>query len=213
LEVLAELSDAGYPMQAAWFAPHFEFRFPLMGNLQVAGMELTLRAALEPWHVMGEEGMAGGMARNVDSSLERIEVHLRNFNHSRYVVTVNGHALPLQSTGVAGEYVAGVRYVAWKPYSALHPSIGVHVPLIFDIVDTWAGRAIGGCQYHVAHPGGLSYESFPVNANEAESRRLTRFVPMGHTPGEIAASAATLRVPSSPVGSAEFPYTLDLRRC
>ena len=212
LEVVAELNDAGYSFDPMWFAPHFEFRFPTIGSLQVAGMELTLRTALEPWHVMGEEGAPGGTSRSVDSSLERIELHVRNFNSSRYIITVNGHALPLQATGVAAEFVAGVRYVAWKPYSALHPSIGVHVPLIFDVIDTWAKRAVGGCQYHVAHPGGLSYESFPVNANEAESRRLNRFVPMGHTPGEQASIVASVRTPSAPIGSSEFPYTLDLRR-
>ncbi len=212
LDVVAELNAAGYAFDAAWFAPHFEFRFPTIGSLQLAGMNLTLRTALEPWHVMGEEGAAGGMARSVDSSLERIEVHVRNFNQSRYVITVNGHALPLQATGVVAEFVAGVRYIAWKPYSALHPSIGVHVPLVFDIIDTWAHRAVGGCQYHVAHPGGLSYESFPVNANEAESRRLNRFVPMGHTPGEQATIAAAQQIPAVAVGTAEFPYTLDLRR-
>jgi uncharacterized protein (DUF2126 family) len=212
LEVVAELNAAGYAFDAAWFAPHFEFRFPTIGVLPIAGMELTLRTALEPWHVMGEEGAPGGTSRSVDSSLERIEVHVRNFNPSRYVITVNGHALPMQPTGVAAEFVAGVRYIAWKPYSALHPSIGVHVPLVFDVIDTWAHRAVGGCQYHVSHPGGLSYESFPVNANEAESRRLNRFVPMGHTPGEQAAIAATLQTPAVPVGSPEFPYTLDLRR-
>jgi uncharacterized protein (DUF2126 family) len=211
-DVVEGLNSAGHAFDASWFAPHFEFRFPLIGNLNVAGMALTLRAALEPWHVMGEEGTAGGTARHVDSSLERIEMHVRNFNHSRYVLTVNGHALPLQSTGVAGEYVAGVRYVAWKPYSALHPSIGVHAPLIFDVVDTWAKRAVGGCQYHVVHPGGRNYETFPVNANEAESRRLTRFVPMGHTPGEIAVTAAKLVAPTMGTGSIEFPFTLDLRR-
>ncbi len=212
LDVLTELNAAGYAFEASWFAPHFEFRFPTIGSLSVAGMTLTLRTALEPWHVMGEEGAAGGMARSVDSSLERIEVHVQNFNPSRYVITVNGHALPMQATSVAGECVAGVRYIAWKPYSALHPSIGVHVPLIFDVVDTWAKRAVGGCQYHVAHPGGLSYDSFPVNANEAESRRLNRFIPMGHTPGEQTARVATLQTPTAALGSAEFPYTLDLRR-
>jgi uncharacterized protein (DUF2126 family)/transglutaminase-like putative cysteine protease len=210
-DVVCELNDAGYAFDPTWFAPHFEFRFPIIGRLELAGMALTLRSALEPWHVMGEEGMAGGMARSVDSSLERVQVHLRNFNHARYVLTVNGHAVPLQSTGVVAEYVAGVRYIAWKPYSALHPSIGVHVPLIFDVVDTWAGRAIGGCQYHVAHPGGLSYENFPVNANEAESRRLNRFVPMGHTPGQLAANALST-TPAPAVGSPEFPFTLDLRQ-
>jgi uncharacterized protein (DUF2126 family)/transglutaminase-like putative cysteine protease len=211
LDVIDQLNAAGYAFDPAWFAPHFEFRFPLIGSLPLAGMHLTLRAALEPWHVMGEEGAAGGMARSVDSSLERIEVHVRNFNPARYTVTVNGHPLPLQSTGTAADYVAGVRYIAWKPYSALHPSIGVHVPLVFDVVDTWARRAVGGCQYHVAHPGGLSYESFPVNANEAESRRLNRFVPMGHTPGQLAVNPV-LSAPAAPVGSAEFPFTLDLRK-
>jgi uncharacterized protein (DUF2126 family) len=183
-----------------------------VGTLNVAGMELTLRSALEPWHVMGEEGAPGGTSRSVDSSLERIELRVRNFNAARYVITVNGHALPLQPTDVAAECVAGVRYIAWKPYSALHPSIGVHVPLVFDVIDTWAQRAIGGCQYHVAHPGGLSYDSFPVNANEAESRRLNRFIPMGHTPGEQNSILAGLQTPAPQVGSAEFPYTLDLRR-
>jgi uncharacterized protein (DUF2126 family) len=211
-DVVEGLKSAGYAFDASWFAPHFEFRFPLIGSLNVAGMALTLRAALEPWHVMGEEGTAGGTARHVDSSLERIEVHVRNFNHSRYVLTVNGHALPLQGTGVAGEYVAGVRYVAWKPYSALHPSIGVHAPLVFDVVDTWVKRAVGGCQYHVAHPGGRNYDTFPVNANEAESRRLTRFIPMGHTPGDIEIAAAKLVAPTVGTGSVEFPFTLDLRR-
>ncbi len=212
LDVIEELNAAGYALDAAWFAPHFEFRFPTIGKLPVAGMELTLRTALEPWHVMGEEGAPGGTSRGVDSSLERIEVQVSNFNTSRYVITVNGQALPLQATEVAGQYVAGVRYIAWKPYSALHPSIGVHVPLVFDVIDTWAHRAVGGCQYHVSHPGGLSYVSFPVNANEAESRRLNLFVPMGHTPGEQAQIAAMQQTPSAAVGSAEFPYTLDLRR-
>jgi uncharacterized protein (DUF2126 family) len=117
--------------------------------------------------------------------------------------------LPLQSTGTMGEYVAGVRYKAWNPPSSLHPSIGVHAcPLTFDIVDTWMKRSVGGCQYHVTHPGGLSYESFPVNAYEAESRRLSRFTNMGHTPGVMHVPPATIDVP----GSKEFPFTRDLRR-
>ncbi len=206
-DVIAEMQAAGYAFDPSWFAPHLEFRFPMLGKVQSAGIELTLRNALEPWHVMGEEGAPGGTARYVDSSLERIEVRATGLNESRYVVTCNGRALPLQSTGTAGEFVAGVRYKAWSPPSALHPSIGTHVPLVFDIVDTWMKRSIGGCQYHVAHPGGLSYESFPVNAYEAESRRLSRFVAMGHTPGSLHVPPATIDV----AASREFPFTLDLR--
>ena len=202
-DVLTELQEAGYAFDMAWFEPHFEFRFPQIGQVKAKTIELTLRSALEPWHVMGEEGSAGGTVRYVDSSLERIEVHVTGLNDNRYVVTVNGQALPLQSTGRVGEFVAGVRYKAWNPPSALHPSIGVHAPLTFDIVDTWMERSLGGCQYHVAHPGGLSYDTLPVNSYEAESRRLNRFFRMGHTPGKMKVSAAQ--------PSREFPFTLDLR--
>jgi uncharacterized protein (DUF2126 family)/transglutaminase-like putative cysteine protease len=207
-DVMAEMRASGFAFDDSWFAPHVEFRFPLVGTVCSAGIELTLRNALEPWHVMGEEGAPGGTARYVDSSLERIEVRVTGMNESRYVVTCNGRAMSLQPTGVQGEYVAGVRYKAWNPPSSLHPSIGVHAPLTFDIVDTWMKRSVGGCQYHVAHPGGLSYESLPVNANEAESRRLSRFAAMGHTPGLMQVPPATINVPAS----REFPFTLDLRR-
>ena len=207
-DVITELQTAGFAFDPAWFAPHFEFRFPLIGEVRSMGVELTLRNALEPWHVMGEEGSAGGTVRYVDSSLERIEVHVSGLNESRYTITVNGRALPLQSTGTVGEFVAGVRYRAWNPPSALHPTIGVHAPLTFDIVDTWMKRSLGGCQYHVAHPGGRSYDSFPVNAYEAESRRGGRFMRIGHTPGKLQVPQASIGI----AGSREFPFTLDLRR-
>ncbi|MDQ0032803.1 uncharacterized protein (DUF2126 family)/transglutaminase-like putative cysteine protease [Variovorax boronicumulans] len=207
-DVISEMRQAGFAFDPDWFAPHFEFRFPLVGQMQAMGVELSLRNALEPWHVMGEEGSAGGTVRYVDSSLERIEVRVTGLNESRHVVTVNGKVLPLQPTGVTGEFVAGVRYKAWNPPSALHPSIGAHAPLTFDLVDTWMKRSLGGCQYFVAHPGGRNYDSFPVNAYEAESRRHSRFTRMGHTPGLMRTPPATIELP----GSREFPFTLDLRR-
>ncbi|SDP92812.1 Uncharacterized conserved protein, DUF2126 family [Rhodoferax sp. OV413] len=207
-DVIAEMNMAGYAFDKSWFSPHLEFRFPLVGDVKTHGMELTLRNALEPWHVLGEESTSSGTARYVDSSLERMEVRVTGFNQSRYVVTCNGRAIPLQPTGTTGEFVAGVRYRAWNPPSALHPTIGIHAPLTFDIVDTWMKHSVGGCQYFVTHPGGLSYDTFPVNAYTAESRRLSRFSRMGHTPGVMSVPPATINVP----GSREFPFTLDLRR-
>ena len=202
-DVMADLRNAGFAFDAQWFAPHFAFRFPLVGDVTAMGAEMTLRNALEPWHVMGEEGSPGGTVRYVDSSLERLELKVTGLNGNRHVVTVNGRALPLQPTGRIGEFVCGVRYRAWQPASALHPTIKVHAPLTFDLVDTWQRHSLGGCRYHVAHPGGLSHDAFPVNAYEAESRRLSRFFRFGHTPGAMDVK------PAAP--SLELPFTVDLR--
>jgi uncharacterized protein (DUF2126 family) len=203
-DVIAEVADFGYPLRPDWFSPHFEFRFPRYGEFAARGVHVELRAALEPWHVMGEEGAIGGTVRYVDSSVERLQVKVTGLNDDRHVLTCNGRAIPLAPTGNVGEAVAGVRYRAWAPPSALHPSIGVHAPLVFDLVDGWMNRSMGGCQYHVAHPGGRAHETFPINAYEAEGRRLARFFAMGHTPGHIEPQAVQ-RNPN-------FPFTLDLRR-
>jgi uncharacterized protein (DUF2126 family) len=202
-DVIAEMREAGFGFAVEWFAPHFEFRFPRIGEFASRGVHVHLRAALEPWHVMGEEGAAGGTVRYVDSSLERLELKASGLVDSRHVLTVNGAPVPMQPTGRVGEFVCGVRYRAWQPPSALHPTIGVHAPLTVDLVDRWSQRSLGGCQYHVAHPGGRNYVTFPVNAYEAESRRLARFFTIGHTPGSMAVG--------EPTRSLEFPFTLDLR--
>ncbi len=202
-DVIGETADAGFELKLDWFAPHLEFRFPRIGDLALPAGQLELRQALEPWHVMGEEGGPGGTARYVDSSLERLEVKVSGLAPDRYALACNGQAVPLQATGRAGEFVAGVRYRAWQPPSALHPNIGIHAPLTFDLVDTWMERSVGGCRYHVVHPGGRSHDTFPVNAFEAESRRLARFFRLGHTPGRMHAVR--------PAAADEFPFTLDLR--
>ncbi|WP_336365512.1 transglutaminase family protein [Marinobacter sp. C2H3] len=202
-DVLADLADHGLALDDAWFAPHFEFRFPRIGDYQVRGLQLELRNALEPWHVTGEHGAIGGTARYVDSSLERLQVRLRGAAPDRYQITCNQVPLPMQPTGMVGESVAGVRYRAWQPAQCLHPTLGVDGPLVFDVVDTWNERSLGGCEYHVSHPGGRSFETRPVNAFEAESRRMARFFRMGHHGGAQ---------PRRPVPEQrEFPFTLDLR--
>jgi uncharacterized protein (DUF2126 family) len=230
-DVVTQLNKAGYRFKEDWFDPFFEFRFPLHGMVTINNIHLELRSAIEPWNVLGEEMSGGGTARYVDSSLERIQVKVTNFTDERYVLTCNGVKVQLKETGTKGEFVAGIRYKAWDPHSALHPTIPVDTPLTFDIVDTWNRRSIGGCVYHVAHPGGRSYDTYPVNSYEAESRRINRFWEFGHTQGDIdvieetfsensegptrtfseKGSSKKFRYKVIPVNN-EFPNTLDLRK-
>ncbi|MGY5353162.1 transglutaminase family protein [Wenyingzhuangia sp. IMCC45533] len=230
-DVVKQLNKAGYKFQEDWFDPFFEFRFPLHGMVDINSIHLELRAGIEPWNVLGEEMTGGGTARYVDSSLERLQIKVTNFTAERYVLTCNGVKVQLRPTPIKGEYVAGVRYKAWDPHSALHPTIGVDTPLAFDIVDTWNKKSIGGCKYFVAHPGGRSYETFPVNSFEAESRRINRFWNIGETQTDVdnieeiterdttppkvtveqQGSKRKFRFKTIPVDS-EFPNTLDLRK-
>jgi uncharacterized protein (DUF2126 family) len=203
-DVLTDLAGSGFAMPSEWFAPHFEFRFPKLGDFVARNVDVELRSALEPWHVLGEQGAPGGTVRYVDFSLERMQVKVRGMVDARHVLTCNGLRLPLHPTGTVGEFVAGVRYRGWWLPSNLHPSIGVHAPLTFDLVDTWMDRSLGGARYHVAHPGGRNYVTFPVNAYEAEARRLSRFFRIGHTPGAVKVEQAR--------HNADHPFTLDLRQ-
>jgi uncharacterized protein (DUF2126 family) len=203
-DVVMDLKRSGYAFEFEWFAPFLEFRFPRFGTVVYHGIEIELRQAIEPWHVLGEEVAAGATARYVDSSMERMQVKVRNMNDNRHILTCNGRPLPLTGTGTRGEYIAAVRYRAWAPPSGLHPTIGVQAPLVFDLVDSWNGRSIGGCTYHVTHPGGRNYDTFPVNANEAEARRVARFWNHGHTAGLM----HVRREGRNP----DYPLTLDLRR-
>lgn len=236
-DVVEFLNNEGYNFSLDWFDPFFEFRFPLYGMATVENVHLELRAAIEPWHVLGEESSSQGTSRYVDSSLERVQVKVSNFVAERYVLTCNSVVIPLSPSGVEGEFVAGVKYKAWQPWSALHPTIGVDTPLTFDVVDKWNERSIGGMTYYVSHPGGRTYDTFPVNAGEAESRRVNRFQGFNHTQGSVEyVSSSLVQQSFNTVNSAqravvgksrpedkvfhfqnvspslEYPNTLDLRR-
>ncbi len=203
-DVVSDLQRWGYDFQQEWLDPFLEFRFPRYGTVNIGDVELELRFAIEPWNVLGEEVTGQGTARFVDSSVERLQVRVRGMTESRHFVACNGRRVPLRCTGERGEFVAGVRYKAWNPPSGLHPTIPVDAPLRFDLIDAWSRRSLGGCTYHVEHPGGRNTEELPVNAYAAESRRLARFWQHGHTPGEVD--------PPVEEPSGDFPYLLDLRR-
>jgi uncharacterized protein (DUF2126 family) len=202
-EVVGDLKAAGLPIELDWFNPHFEFRFPLIGEISSYGVNIELRQALEPWHVLGEESSAGGTARFVDNSLDRVQVKVQDGANGRFAVTCNRRGLPLSPTGTFGEKVAGVRYRTWLPASTLHPTIPAHVPLVFDVIDTWTGRSVSGCRYHATHPGGRAFDTAPINSYEAEGRRLARFEELGHSPGRPEIKAPEI--------NPEYPLTLDLR--
>lgn len=230
IDVVNDLKDAGYDFDISWFDPFFEFRFPHQGGITVDNIQLEIRLGIEPWHVLGEELSNSGTARFVDSSLERLQVKVSGIIPERHILLCKGCRIPLRSTGTKGEYVAGIRYKAWNPPSALHPNIGVDAPLVFDVVDTWNNRIIGGCTYFVAHPGGRSFDTYPVNSYEAESRKISRFWDFGHTPSAtieqtepvintpsvsrfVAQNKSDLK-PDTPIElvNPEYPSTLDLRR-
>jgi uncharacterized protein (DUF2126 family)/transglutaminase-like putative cysteine protease len=202
-DVIADFNRAGFAFDAEWYRPHWAFRFPILGKVRYGGVGLELRQALEPWNVMGEEGTVGGTVRFVDSSVERIELKATGLTDGRHKVLVNGRAVPMRPISI-GESAGGVRFRAWQPASTLHPTIPPHVPLTCEIWDGWQKRSLGGCTYHVAHPGGRNHVTFPVNSYEAEGRRLARFEPFGFTGGVFE--------PPLESPNADFPHTLDLRR-
>ncbi|WP_238997232.1 transglutaminase family protein, partial [Mycolicibacterium sp. CBMA 361] len=184
-EVAADLRAHGITFDTSWLDPFTEFRFPRIGSAILDGVELELRGAIEPWNTLGEESTGTGTARYVDSSVERLQVRLTGADRHRYLVTVNGHPVPLLATDTPDVQVGGVRYRAWQPPSALHPTITVDGPLRFELIDANTGISKGGCTYHVSHPGGRAYDTPPVNAVAAESRRGRRFEAIGFTPGAV----------------------------
>ncbi|MGB5384304.1 MAG: transglutaminase family protein [Lutimonas sp.] len=229
-DVVDQLNEAGYPFDINWLEPFFEFRFPHVGRVKFKEVELSLRTAIEPWNVLGEEMSSSGTARFVDSSVERIEVKAKGLTSERYAILCNGIRIPMTNTGTKGEAVASVRYRAWQPPSALHPNLEVDTPLVFDIFDLWVGKSVAGCTYHVFHPGGRAYDTFPVNSFEAEGRRESRFYNENHTQSvympadistevkryilekEVETGQPVALTPKFIEPDPEYPHTFDIRK-
>jgi uncharacterized protein (DUF2126 family) len=203
-EVLDRLRVSGHNFEDEWFDSHLEFRFPKIGSIAAEGVELELRQALEPWNVLAEETHSGSTVRTVDSSMERLQVKVSGITtESRYLVACNGRRVPLQLTGEPGTALAGVRFRARRLTASLHPTIPVHAPLVFHLIDRFRDCSIGGFTYHVEPPDGRSYAARPVNAAEAEERRLERF--------QVATPALNpMAAPEEEIDPL-FPMTLDLR--
>jgi uncharacterized protein (DUF2126 family) len=202
--VLDELRRFGFDFEESWFASHIEFRFPKIGSIDAGEVELELRFALEPWNVLAEETVGGGTARTVDSSLERVQVKLSGLaTESRYAIACNGRRVPLCPTDASGEAIAGVRYRARRLWSALHPTIPVHAPLVFDIIDLWRNASMGRCIYHSGPREGRIYTSRPAHAKGAEERRRERFEIVDPPIAHMTARAEQTNT--------AFPMTLDLR--
>ena len=210
-DVAADLRANGIDFDTSWFDPFTEFRFPRVGTAVFDNVELELRGAIEPWNTLGEESTGSGTARYVDSSVERLQIRTIGADRQRHVIVCNGHPVPMLATDNPDVLVGGIRYRAWQPPSALHPTITVDTPLRFELLDIATGTSRGGCTYHVSHPGGRAYDTPPVNAVEAESRRGRRFEATGFTPGRI--DVADIREKqarqSTDIGA---PGILDLRR-
>ena len=192
------LREAGYGISADWFTPQWEFRFPKIGVIAVGPWDWNCARRWNHGMSWARKPAARGTARSVDSSLDRVQVKVERLNGGPLCDVCNGRRVPLHPTGVPGEGVAGVRFRAWHPTTCLHPTIPVQAPLVFDILDLWNGRSIGGCTYHVVHPGGRNYTARPVNAAEAESRRQERFQDFGHTPGADGCRPRKRPIPIAP---------------
>jgi len=202
--IISDLNNNGYNFDASWFQNQYDFRFPIYGKTHIAGAEIELKMALEPWPVLGEETIAGATSRGVDSALERVQVKVTGLDENRYALTCNKVLVPLRKTETNDCKIAGIRFKAWNPTYTMHPNLPIHTPLVFDVVDLQNEVSVGGFRYHVFHPGGRNYETTPVNVNEAEGRILSRFERTAHTSKKI----KVRKIEPHP----DFPYTLDLRR-
>lgn len=210
-DVVADLRRSGFQFELAWLQPFLDFRFPQIGRAAVGDAVLELRAAIEPWHVLGDDASSGGTSRYVDSATERLQVAVEGFAPGRHLLACNGVAVPLTATDTSGRHLAGVRFRAWAPSSARHPSLEVDAPLRFELVDRVNRVSLGGATYHVVDPSGRAYDALPVDAAEAEARRTARFQLTGPPPGGIDVDALTEEL-SWRQGGADSSLTLDLRR-
>ena len=220
-EVLRELAAVDLPLPLEWFAPFLELHFPVLGTVQIGAITLELRVAHESCPVLAEEATSAGVVRFVDSANERAQVRVTGLAPGRYVLACNGRRVPMQPGGAHDELIAGVRYKTANPQATLHPTTPVLTALVFDLIDTWSGRAVGGCTYVIPpRPGvgGPVAISPGVAEGEGSGRRpevraaAPRFVPPRGVPGRFLPHGSALGPMTHPPAETGAGHVLDLTR-
>lgn len=199
-----DLKKHDIPFDPAWLRPAWEFRFPLIGELDLPNSSLIFRQALEAWPLLGESPNAGTVARTVDASLDRIEACVSDpALLESGLLLVNGLPCEFRPTGPGA--ACGIRYRAFYLTPSLQPHVPVHAPLLLEWVDRETLTVLAAARWHVWNPQNHSYHAAPADDTEAAHRRTERWEPWPHTVGQ---SRYVPKIDFPPEGR----HTLDLRR-
>ena len=220
-EVIRDLDRARLPVQADWFAPFLDRRFPTLGEVAMGDVRMAIRTAHEPWPVLAEEAVAGVVTRFIDAANQRVQVELTGLTPTHHILVCNGRRVPLQPTRTRGRFLAGVRYKAWNPPSSLHPTLWPVYSLVFDLLDARTGEVLGGCTWFPARPSLVGFSAAPAPVASGEPEREPHYRPQAAvlppwSPGgrflPFGSGARKMPVPEAPWAGSRYKQVLDLVR-